>query len=582
LFKLEPHEVLPYQGPPAPPPSQPHQPTAGGGRLPRAAAMAAAPAASGDCGGGAPGEVPGAARGALFQQWRPDPGAASARNVARGRSFAAEDERGRRRAGSCPEEDVSGQMEVGIRRVRQTQSSSGSDGRGHRAAVEDAVKVLRAAADKGDCKAQVALGTVYACGHGCPKDIFVGLRWFRRAAKDGSRYAQIKLVEACAVGGPQAKRWLQAGAAEGNAHAMTVLGVLCFRGDLPGGWSEAVGWWRKAADLGCAVAQQHLGCALWAGKGVPTDRTEAERLIRLAAGQGRRDAGRILESLNIPNPQAPSATEVLHEAALRGDARAQFDLACAYAEGEDGPDGERALRMAWWLRLTSLGRTACGQREVLPQNLDEAIAWWQQAATVGLPEAQCNLAVAYLRGVGVRADLQHAVALLRAAASGGHLVASIYLTRIGADADSAGGLGRSSSSIFCSLSSAEGGADECAEEAAHRLRHQRRYHRRWHQPCPGPHGVVCVRVRPAKTMLQSVAWVCSRRRGAAANGPRILPCGQVRAPVQRVNGSWLCESSVRVGAPLHPPRARRKEAALFAGKAGGADSAAGEAPQRTV
>lgn len=327
------------------------------------------------------------------------------------------------------------------------------------------MKVLRAAADQGDTKAQVALGTLHVCGHGCPKDLVAGLRWLRRAAESGSRYAQIKLVEASAVGGIKAERWLRAGVAEGNAHAMTVLGLLFSRGDLPGGWTEAVKMWQRAADLGSSVAQHYLGCAHLEGAGVPASQQQAIHYLRLAEAQGRRDAKHMLTGLGAADEQAPTATECLHTAAFLGDPQAQFDLACAYAEGEDGLDGPNAVRLAWWLRLSSPGRQACGQREVLGRNLGEAIAWWRQAATAGVPEAQCNLAVAYLRGIGVRADLQHAVTLLRAAASGGHTVASLYLVRVGADADSAGGLGRGASSMLGSFELAGlGDQEEDVEE----------------------------------------------------------------------------------------------------------------------
>ena len=54
--------------------------------------------------------------------------------------------------------------------------------------------------------------------------------------------------------------------------------------------TEAVRWYRLAADQGDARAQYHLGVMYGNGRGVPQDQTEAVRWFRLAADQGDTDA----------------------------------------------------------------------------------------------------------------------------------------------------------------------------------------------------------------------------------------------------------------------------------------------------
>ena len=61
--------------------------------------------------------------------------------------------------------------------------------------------------------------------------------------------------------------------------------------------TEAVAWYRKAAEQGDAVAQQGLGYMYANGRGVPLDRIEAALWYRKAAEQGDPNAKRALELL---------------------------------------------------------------------------------------------------------------------------------------------------------------------------------------------------------------------------------------------------------------------------------------------
>jgi hypothetical protein len=61
--------------------------------------------------------------------------------------------------------------------------------------------------------------------------------------------------------------------------------------------AEAVGWYRKAADQGNAVAQNNLGLMLDNGRGVVEDEAEAVGWYRKAAEQGLPDAKAKLKRL---------------------------------------------------------------------------------------------------------------------------------------------------------------------------------------------------------------------------------------------------------------------------------------------
>lgn len=59
---------------------------------------------------------------------------------------------------------------------------------------------------------------------------------------------------------------------------------------VPEDHSEAVHWFRLAAEQGVATAQFNLGVSYSTGRGVPEDDREATRWFRLAAEQGLADA----------------------------------------------------------------------------------------------------------------------------------------------------------------------------------------------------------------------------------------------------------------------------------------------------
>lgn len=73
------------------------------------------------------------------------------------------------------------------------------------ASKAQAVASLRKAAEKGDAKAQLKLGTAYATGEGIVKDDAQAVAWFRKAAKQGDAKAQVNLGNMVAEGQGVAK-----------------------------------------------------------------------------------------------------------------------------------------------------------------------------------------------------------------------------------------------------------------------------------------------------------------------------------------------------------------------------------------
>ena len=112
-------------------------------------------------------------------------------------------------------------------------------------------------ARQGILAAQHNVAVIYdSGGRGVPRDEVEAVRWYHRAAEQGSASAQ------------------------NNLGAMYSAG----RG-TPQDFVEAVRWWRSAAEQGHAAAQFNLGQSLFYGRGVLQNLVEAHMWLSLAAAR---------------------------------------------------------------------------------------------------------------------------------------------------------------------------------------------------------------------------------------------------------------------------------------------------------
>ena len=142
---------------------------------------------------------------------------------------------------------------------------------------------------------------------------------------------------------------------------------------------EALRLWRKAAELGYAEAQVHLGEMYAKGRDVKQDDREALRWWRKAAEQGNAEAQ---ASLGFMYRQgrgvAQDGREALrwfHKAAEQGYAKAQVSLGLMYADSHGVAQDDR-----------------------------EAVRWFHKAAEQGNAGAQTALGFMYRQGRGVAQD----------------------------------------------------------------------------------------------------------------------------------------------------------------------------------
>lgn len=126
--------------------------------------------------------------------------------------------------------------------------------------LEQAIALLRQAANAEIPDAQHALGVLYLQGRGVAKNPSEAARLFERAARNGSSVGEVEYA------------------------------ILLFNGEgVTASESQAARYFRRAAAKGSAIAQNRLARLLVAGRGVPANKVDAAAWHILAAAQGLAD-----------------------------------------------------------------------------------------------------------------------------------------------------------------------------------------------------------------------------------------------------------------------------------------------------
>ena len=172
---------------------------------------------------------------------------------------------------------------------------------------------------------------------------------------------------------------------KGYAEAQYYLGYCYYNGKgVTQDYTEAVKWYRKAAEQGNATAQCNLGYCYYSGEGVTQDYAEAVKWFRKAAEQGNAQAqcnlGYCYKYGEGVTQDYTEAVKWYRKAAEQGNAKAQCYLGYCYYSGEG-----------------------------VTQDYTEAVKWFRKSAEQGNVTAQCNLGCCYEKGIGVSKDEEKAV-----------------------------------------------------------------------------------------------------------------------------------------------------------------------------
>ena len=237
----------------------------------------------------------------------------------------------------------------------------------------------------------------------------------------------------------EAVKFFRQAAEQGHASAQNKLGYCYRKGyGVPKDDSKAVEWYRKAAEQGNAYAQYNLGFCYYNGNGVTKDYTKAVEWYRKAAEQGHASAqnylGLCYEDGYGVTKDYSKAVEWYRKAAEQGNAVAQSNLGVCYRKGYGVPqDYNKAVE---WYRKAAEQGYASAQHNLgycyekgygVPQDYNKAVEWYRKAAEQGHARAQNNLGLCYEKGYGVTQDYSKAVEWYRKAAEQGHAIAQCNL-----------------------------------------------------------------------------------------------------------------------------------------------------------
>ena len=254
-----------------------------------------------------------------------------------------------------------------------------------RTSFSDTSAPFRNAAEQGDADAQYNLGVLYYKeweSQGVPHDDTQTAFWYRtiRAWR-----AWINSADPYNLRYTQAVYWFRKAAEQGDADAQYVLGNIYYYGHGPlsmklimGGHNSQVAqaalWYRKAAEQGDADAQNALGDLYDSDQGGLQDYEQAAVWYRKAAEQGDADAQESLGDLyrdgdGVPRDYA-QATLWLRKAAEQGNARAQWSLGGLYLDSKGVPrDYAEAY---FWYGLAAAGEQDASDSKQVAKYRDEA------------------------------------------------------------------------------------------------------------------------------------------------------------------------------------------------------------------
>lgn len=149
-------------------------------------------------------------------------------------------------------------------------------------------------ARNGDLDAQFTVALSYLRGLFGEQNTREGIKWLKKAAKNGYPAAQAMLGNAYFFGEDgvaknlnEAINWYMKAANQGNLEAFVGMGRCYFHGEgVRQDYREAVNWLRKPAENGRSEAQYYLGMCYFYGWGINQNTQRAEDLLRKAAADG--------------------------------------------------------------------------------------------------------------------------------------------------------------------------------------------------------------------------------------------------------------------------------------------------------
>ena len=207
--------------------------------------------------------------------------------------------------------------------------------------------------------------------------------------------------------------------------------ALALHYEKDGNMTDAVKWYRKAAEQGDFESQHRLGVCYEKGEGVPPNPEEAFKWYKKAAemefAKAQFPLGLCYEKGSGVKRDVSEAVKWYQKRANRGDAEAQYRLGFCYENYREVQSNDKAA--IWYRRAAERGNAEAQYKiglfyetgKGVEKNITEAGHWYAKAADQGNPDAQFSLGRCYEKGEGgVPRDMAAAVKWYRKALDHGY------------------------------------------------------------------------------------------------------------------------------------------------------------------
>ncbi|TQV71816.1 hypothetical protein FKG94_19425 [Exilibacterium tricleocarpae] len=217
-------------------------------------------------------------------------------------------------------------------------------------------------------------------------------------------------------------------AERGNAYAQNLMGAAYQKGwTFERDQTEAVRWFRLAAEQDFVAAEVNLGLAYYYGRGVAQDYGQSRYWLDRAAAKKQPTALLVsgLQYLRGQGVEKDTATGVkqITAAARRGYALAEHELGLLYLDGEGVEQNDAEAR--YWFEKAAAQKLAAGQNSLgylyengrgVERDAAQALSHYRAAAAQEHSPAMFNVGRFYLLGLGVERDREQGVTWLTRAA----------------------------------------------------------------------------------------------------------------------------------------------------------------------
>ena len=205
---------------------------------------------------------------------------------------------------------------------------------------------------------------------------------------------------------PKNVKFFLEGAEKGDPHAQFYMGA--YNHLKLGNYKEAVKWFRKSAEQGCAEAQFRLAELYFQGAGAAANDQEGFKWLLKAAENGYPEAlfkaAVYYEIGKGVEKNEAEAFKWFLKAAEQGDTAAQFKVGMCYESGSDGTAVNEKAAAEWYRRAAEHDGHELGVKEAryalgvcyrdgkgVAADKKEAAKWFKKAAEAGLEEAETAL-----------------------------------------------------------------------------------------------------------------------------------------------------------------------------------------------